>query len=150
MVRVLTLEDQEPKNYVPCSSVSSNITGGKYRTTDILTVMEIIVSTQRQLCKCSILSGNVASNSTNKRHCTQQNKQTIASWLFCLLYVPSMGNHSMLRLSAKVIRTVLCARSSEMAIHRVKCRQPLAVPSPVLSAQSVQINSTSFQYVFIY
>ena len=35
------------------------------------------------------------------------------------LYVPSMENHSMLRLSAKVIRTVVCARSLEMAIHSV-------------------------------
>ena len=36
------------------------------------------------------------------------------------LYFPSMGNHSMLRLSAKVIRTVLCARYLEMAIHSVE------------------------------
>ena len=69
-------------NYVPFSSISSNITGGKYRTRGILTMMETIVSTQ--------------------------------------LYVSSIGNHSMLRLSAKVIRTVLCARSLEMAIHSVK------------------------------
>ena len=110
--------------------------------------METIVSTQRQIRKCSVLSRYVASNSTN----TSRNK---ISWLSLPGYFVCFTFHPWEITLCFVFRPRLFARYRArdlwkwlFCIHNVKYSLPLAVPLSILYAQSFHTNKTSSQYVF--